>query len=306
MKLSQLGEFGLRRRTRSPRPRSGDRARRRAPERRARRDAGRARRGGALPARLDLVARPRLSRRRRESQRPRRVRRRARGAVVTLAAPGETESPTSSSCTRESPRPAFLRSAATPRGRLPAAERHRARLPNGSPTGSARLPATASSSPDRSARPAPLFAAARTSGRRLAPPPKGVGWRPRARCSTSPTAWRRTPATSRGARCRIVIQLDRALAPDADRRPRLRRGLRAACGRAAGGRIPGGRTPRARSRRRGDLGGRARRARRLTTSARAEVRLPDTAVVVAPVRAVRRLARRARGRRGSPLEQSTP
>ena len=82
--------------------------------RRSRRHAGRARRGRPLPARLALLARPRLARRGRQSERPRGVGRGAGGAARDARRSrrdrGRT---TSSSSTRGSPRPASPSSAAT-------------------------------------------------------------------------------------------------------------------------------------------------------------------------------------------------
>ena len=54
-------------------------------------DAGRSRRGRSLPARMDVVARPRLQGRGGQPERPRGDGRRARGLFVVLAAPPETD-----------------------------------------------------------------------------------------------------------------------------------------------------------------------------------------------------------------------
>ena len=78
--LADLGEAGAPRGARPSRARHCDRRRRRGPRRRARRHAGRARRGRALPPRLDELPRPRLQGGGRQPERPRGRRRRAGGA----------------------------------------------------------------------------------------------------------------------------------------------------------------------------------------------------------------------------------
>ena len=107
VKLSDLGELGLLARARAARARAADRDDAAAARRRARRHPGRARRGRALPARPDLVARARLPRGGRQPQRPRRARRRAGGPARHARAPRRPRSTTCSSCTRGSPRRAY-------------------------------------------------------------------------------------------------------------------------------------------------------------------------------------------------------
>ena len=246
MRLSDLGELGLLaelERRGLARASSDDAA---AAPRRPRRHAGRARRGRPLPARLDLVARPRLARRSGEPQRPRRLRRRAEGAA-RHARPRRT-TPTLDDVLElyegiaETGVPVV--GGDTSQRRQRRAERDRAR-PVGARARAAAgaRPATCSSSPVRSAPPAPRSAAAY-----VRPPLRlAEGTRARrdahTRCSTSPTGSPSTPGTSRarsGVPARDRARPRPARARARARRPRLRRGLRAACGgRRDAGRVHG-------------------------------------------------------------------
>ena len=96
MKLSELGRARPARRARAARPRARDRARRGAARRRRRRHAGRARRGRPLPARLDLVARPRLACGGGQPQRPRGLGSGRRGAARLARRAGRRRASTTS------------------------------------------------------------------------------------------------------------------------------------------------------------------------------------------------------------------
>ena len=212
--LSELGELGLLAELERRGLVDGGRARRRRARRRARRHAGRARRGRPLPARLDVLARPGLEGRGGQSQRPRRLGRRPEALIVTLGTAGRDAARRRRRAVRGHGRD----------GRAGARRRHDRGRP------ACVLGVTAIGRSDRvpgraGARPGDLLVVtgplggsgagfralrggpARRPARRRAPcgrhcgSRRAAGWAgSRRRCSTSPTAWRSTPATSLAAR----------------------------------------------------------------------------------------------------------
>ena len=212
MRLSELGELGLLAELENRGSGEEHRRRRGAAPRRARRHTGRARRRGPLPARLDLVARPRLARRSCEPQRPRRFRRRGRRAARHAGRAGRHGPERRARALRG--HRGDRRSRCRRRhveGRQCRAERDRDRQVQArAGPGRARAPETASSSPVRSARQAPRSGGRPTCDLRSGWPRGESSPRVHTRCSTSPTGWPSTRVTSPPApSCRVVIELDR-------------------------------------------------------------------------------------------------
>ena len=266
-KLSETGELAPARRARAARADRRRRARR-GGRRRARGHAGRARRGRALPARPAHVARARLPRRGGEHQRPRRVRRGSRrrcsSASRCRARPRSTTCVALYEGIAEAGVPVV--GGDTTAAPVGCDQRHRARA--------------------QRARARPCRCAARRHARRH----RAARRRPAPRSARVAISGRRCACTKAGARATAYAQMDVSdgLAVDArphraplgrslrrrararsargrsdGRRPRLRRGLRAARGRAGRGPLHSDRPGRGGGGRRAAAPRRAVRARRL-------------------------------------------